>query len=185
MVLDHTLAFVETTQYSAGWMNIARLTVTRLSLPAFMACTGYLLADHIPSRRRRLEIAGVALAVNAIIVAANTGLAWPEILGVWTLVMIFAGAIRRWPTTIAILGLIQYAYWPLPHFDDYQPGWVAAFIALGVLLARSGAREFIDSVGRRLPLWVQHFGRHPLVYYVAHLAIIAALAEIGWSLGWW
>lgn len=184
MVVDHTLGFAQMTSLNQGWLHAIRITATRLAMPAFMICSGILVAHHAVSRRRWAEVATVAVVVNLAAIYYGMGTFVPDILAVWCLVMLLAQPVRRWPVTMAVLGLLQAVYWPAP-FGDYQPGWVLAFVALGVLAGRTGDHEVLHPIGTRLPDWVASMGRHPLAWYAGHLAALAGITAIGARLGWW
>lgn len=184
MVADHGLGFAQTTDLDAPWMELVRHTVTRFSMPGFMLCSGILLARASVSRRRWCEAAGGALAVNAAATVTGMGGFVPDILATWCAVMLLAGIVRRWPATVAVLGLLQSTYWTVP-IVGYQPGWVAAFVALGVLVERAGDREVLMPIARRMPDWMVSIGRRPLMWYLGHLALLAAVTLAGTHIGWW
>lgn len=184
MIVDHALGFAQTTDLEATWMAIIRGSVTRLAMPAFMICSGILVARRPLSRRRWSEVAAAALLVNVAAAVVGMGAFVPDILALWCVVMLFASPIRRWPVACAALGLLQSAYLPVP-IDNFQPGWVLAFVALGVLAEQSGRREPLPAIGERLPSWTAAMGRHPLAWYLGHLAVLAGLTLLGSGLGWW
>ncbi|MCU1496898.1 MAG: hypothetical protein JWM47_851 [Acidimicrobiales bacterium] len=184
MVVDHALGFAQTTTLSEPWMHTIRMTVTRLAMPGFMVCSGILLAHHSVSRRRWTQVAVAAVVVNVAAVYDGMSTFVPDILAVWCLVMLLAVPVRRWPMTMAVLGLLQAVYWRLP-FGDYQPGWVLAFVALGVLAERAGDREVLRPIAVRLPNWIVSVGRYPLRWYTGHLAVLAAVTAMGVHFAWW
>lgn len=184
MVVDHALGFAQMTALTDPWMHAVRFTATRLAMPIFMVCSGILLTHHSVSRRRWLEVAGAAIVVNLAAIYDGMGTFVPDILAVWCFVMLLASPIRRWPMSMAVLGLLQATYWGVP-FGDYQPGWVMAFVALGVLAERAGDREVLAPIGERLPAWTASMGRHPLAWYTGHLAALAGLTAIGAHFSWW
>lgn len=184
MILDHALGFAQTTDLTQPWMHDIRFSITRLAMPAFMVCSGMLLSRRGIARRRWFEVAAVAVAVNGAALISGLSTFVPDILAIWCLVMLLATPLRRFPATIAVLGLLQATYWRLP-IAGYQPGWVLAFVALGVLMARSGDQEVLPAIARRTPAWATAIGRKPLRWYAGHLACLAAATSIGAQLGWW
>lgn len=184
MIVDHSLGFAQSTELAEPWMRLARLSVTRLALPVFMICSGLRLARRSVTTRRWAEVLIAALVVNAGALLAGMPEFVPDILALWCLVMVLAAPIRRYPATAVVLGLLQSMYWRVP-IGNYQPGWVLAFVALGVLVARSGDRELLEPISSRLPDWIAAIGRHPLSWYVGHLAALGALTVGGRYAGWW
>lgn len=184
MIIDHSLGFAQSTALTEPWMRLARLSVSRLALPAFMICSGLLLAGHVVATRRWVQVLVAALVVNVGAVVAGMPEFVPDILALWCLVTLGAAPIRRYPATAAVIGLLQSMYWRIPT-GTYQPGWIVAFIALGVLIARSGDREVLDPIGSRLPDWVAAIGCRPLIWYVGHLVALSAITVSGSNLGWW
>ncbi|MCR8526164.1 hypothetical protein WB334_24965, partial [Escherichia coli] len=154
MIIDHALGFAETTDLGQPWMHVVRSTATRPAMPVFMICSGMLLARRGITPARWSGVAAVAFAVNATAIATGLGSFVPDILAVWCLIMLASQALRAQPLLMAGLGLLQsrHAPWPLP---GYQPGWVLAFVALGVLAERSGDRWALDAAARSLPGAVQ------------------------------
>lgn len=163
MVLDHVVALVDPAAP-------VRYTLTRLSLPAFMAAAAAVWSGRLSGRscRRLLAVA----VVEAALVAA-LGLGQPGIVAVYLAVAV--GVSVAWPWVrshvglVVVLGLIQ-AFYVRVGWDGYEPGLVLAWFALG-LLARS---EVVD-LGERLPAWLSSVGRRPLAWYVGHLAVLAAV----------
>ncbi|MCB1026885.1 MAG: heparan-alpha-glucosaminide N-acetyltransferase domain-containing protein [Microthrixaceae bacterium] len=184
MIADHTLGFAQNTDMAQPWMTVARLSITRAALPAFMVCSGILLAGHSVSSRRWAQVLVAAVLVNTGALVAGMSEFVPDILALWCLVMLLAGPVRRAPATAAVLGMLQAVYWRVP-IGTYQPGWIVAFVAIGVLVARSGDREVLEPLGHRLPEWVAVMGRRPLSWYVGHLAVLGGLTGGGNLLGWW
>lgn len=193
MVVDHVCAFA-VAMFDLGdverWLWLNRWTNTRVAMPLFMLCTGALLALKVPSRRRLLEVAAAAVVVNYGVIVTAPGIHAPDILATWTLVMLGARWIRRWPWQTAVLGAVAASTWPWP-IGGYHPGYVAALIALGVLVAswapfyvdERGAQvghwgPDLDHIGQSAPKWMEPIGRHPLSIYLAHIAVLCALAVL-------
>lgn len=176
MVADHAAAFalhLGLHGSTAEVLDAVRRWPTRLSMPTFMVVSGLLLAHHVPSRRRRAQVAAVAVAVNAALVLCAPGIDVPEILAVWSLLMCAGEVLRTWPVPAASAGILWATTWPVA-WAGYQPGVVAAYLCLGVLAARTGAG--LGTVGGWLPLWLEPVGRRPLTIYAAHLAAICVAA---------
>ncbi len=184
MIIDHSLGFAQSTELVEPWMHVVRLSFPRLALPAFMVCSGMLLAGRSMTIRRWTEVLIAALIVNAGALLAGMTDFVPDILVLWCLVMVFGAPIRRYPATAVVLGLLQSMYWRVP-IGGYQPGLVLAFVALGMLIARSGDRELLEPLGSRLPDWVASIGRRPLSWYVGHLSLLGGLTVCGSYAGWW
>lgn len=184
MIVDHALGFAQTTHLSEGWMQAVRMTGTRFAMPAFMICSGMLLAARSVTRRRWSEVAAAALVVN--LGAAVTGMASfvPDILALWCLAIAFQRPMRRWPTLIVVIGLLQAVHWQVP-VGGYQPGWVVAFIGIGVLASRGDLDGLFERAARTAPAQVAAMGRHPLAWYVGHLLVFGAITLLGKQLTWW
>jgi surface polysaccharide O-acyltransferase-like enzyme len=177
MVLDHLLAAAlanQLTESPAAFLT--RVTLTRLAMPVFMVVSGYLAYRHAPSRRRLIEVAAAALVVNLLWAVLPMGAAPPDILVIW----LAAIALRRfwvqYPVPTVVLGLVQSVALPF-DWGGYQPGLVVALLAVGVLAAMADAIPMV-----RLPDVVDRpvcaIGRHPLGWYLVHIAVIAAITVV-------
>lgn len=158
MILDHVLAV-------AAPGHLLRFTVTRLSLPLFIACV-----VAVPHRTRsglslRLLCGmGLELVLNPII-----GLAIP---GPVFLLGMLGLAVGPWLASPipAALGLIQALYLPLPDvWTGYQPGLVLVWAFIGLYAA-----DELEQWAPRFPGWLATIGRRPLAWYTAHLVLLAA-----------
>jgi len=167
MVLDHSLVLVQHHSPTVlAPVYALRMTVTRASLPLFALCSGVLL-HRGPSGRRLLQIASVAAVVNAGLVAVPIGIRPPEILAVWTLVVVCcAGLVRRSPVLAVVLGALQVSVWPI-GWHGYQPGLVLLLLAAGFMAGRPCV-GWADA----LPAWLGAVGSRPLAWYVGHLAVL-------------
>lgn len=178
MILDHVLLVVQNLYAdrlpldAAQTIDLVRRTVTRASLPLFMVASGVMLSEKGRNLGRYLEVVGVALVVNVVLQAYPIGFGFPEILGVWCLVMIAAPTINRYPVAAASVGAVQLYVWPIA-WGGYQPGLVVLLMVLGVL---SGPRSL--EWCSQLPQWLRSLGRRPLSWYCGHLAVLVVLHSI-------
>ncbi len=183
MILDHALGFAQMTNLRGSWMEFARLSVTRFALPTFMICTGVLLSIRPLALRRWIEVTAAAVIVNLGALLAGMGHVTPEVLAMWSLVMVFSPMIRRFPICVAVVALLQAFYWQVP-IPTYQPGWLAAFVCIGVLGGQGRNRELAE-LGAFVPAWMEPMGHRPLAWYMGHLAILGSATWLGLQAGWW
>jgi hypothetical protein len=151
--------------------SIVRLTITRASLPLFCLVAGALMR---PTPRWR-RLAGVAAAgVVATVFGAPIGIGQPDVLLLLAGVLLVAPVLvyRGGWAVAGVVGVLQPVTWPVP-WTGYQPGTVLVLVLLGAMVGRD-ALERWPSV-RVLEL----VGRHPLAWYVAHLALLAGAVSIG------
>lgn len=165
MVLDHALVIT-----APG--HVLRYTVTRFALPLFLAMAATVYRGAI-RRRRWLELG--AVASTEVLVRPVLDLGLPGPVGQFLLVYALAPAIARRPYLLAMVGLIQALYLPLPHdlWSGYQPGLLVAWFGLAIL----GAHQ-LEPIGRRLPGWLAGLGRYPLHAYAVHLAALVVWAGV-------
>jgi hypothetical protein len=174
MVIDHLAVCLlalgaNGTAHDALWA--IRLTVTRLSLPLFMICTGVLLVRGLPGRRYWLVVLA-ALGANYLLIVAPNGVGRPEILAVWVAVMALADLIHRYPVFFACVGVIQTFTWEIGGpWHGYQPGAVCALVAIGYL-----AGPWCMDWANKLPAFLGSIGRRPLTWYLGHLLALSTLA---------
>jgi uncharacterized membrane protein len=156
MVLDHALL-------AAGHHGgPVRLTVTRLALPLFGLTAGALWK---PGRARRyLEVAGAAIIATGL--GLVVGIGQPDILWLLLVAMLVMPA----GPALAAAGAIQATTWPL-RTSGYEPGVVLVLVVLGHLYGSAP----LDRLGQRLPHRLEGIGRHPLGWYLGHLALLAVL----------
>lgn len=164
MVLDHALVL----SGAGGFALLARLTVTRASLPLFCVVAGCLSAGRPRARRLvPLIVAGVVLSVLEL--PFGTGV--PDVLLVLAAMLCClprAGS-RAVPVVLAV-AVVQPVTWPVGT-GGYEPGVVLGLLIVGQLLGRA----WVDRVGVRLPSALEVVGRYPLTWYVAHLAVLAGV----------
>ncbi len=172
MFLDHALVVLIAAD-GPHWLTYIRGSITRLSLPLFMVTSGFLMNQHRGfSKRRRIQVLVAALWINFLIFVFPVGFGNPDILALWLFVALFWKLIVKYPVETLTLGMIQNvsATLHLPS-HNYQPGYVAAWLALGVIIARLPQEPgFLKHAGR-LPRWVKSIGRNPLAWYVGHLTL--------------
>jgi hypothetical protein len=172
MVLDHALIV-----FGEGWLSQGvRMTLTRAALPLFCVVAGS-LATVFVGRMRFGTLA--AWSVVAAVMGVLLGIAQPDILLLLALglsVMPLRGEVTWWP--VFALAILQPVTWPLP-WAGYQFGTVLALLMVGRLIERGE----LDALGRWLPAWIGWIGRHPLWWYLGHLAVLCALASVvqGWG----
>jgi len=175
MFLDHLLVLIQfRSPERLDVVHGLRMTVTRASLPLFCMCTGVLLHRRsVRSTRRVWMVAAVAVPVNVALEVVPMGIRAPEILAVWSLVMLTCTwGIVAYPALSAILGVLQVVLWPY-GWHGYEPGLLVAFIAIGHL-ASLPSLEW----AQRLPSWMGALGSRPLTWYVSHLAVLLSVQVI-------
>lgn len=170
MALDHALVLVAPD-------SIVRYSLTRLSLPLFMLCTAHVCHRYGTSNRRLLQIgcAGVAVGVGLSIV-------WPEFPAQPDVTLLIAASVvvaqftvpRFGPYPVLVVALVQALYLPI-GWHGYEPGLVLAWLLVGVL-AIAHSPTLIARLGGGLPDWLALLGRHPLAFYVGHLAVLGGVA---------
>lgn len=178
MIVDHVVHVGHTFySWSEGWL-LLRLTVTRLALPGFMLVAGYLWAVRGVSFRRLGDVSVAA--------AAAAGCCWllrmplPEVLACYLLAMLASPVVVRWPLPFIIGGFLASMNWQgvFPLWS-YQPLYVTAWAAVGVLLCQASG-WWIEATEKKkwaTPLVV--LGQYPLVAYVSHLGLLVVWAY--WS----
>jgi len=173
MLLGHSIVVAQHTANAPDWLSWIRLTITRLSMPLFMMVSGFAIARRGGVKWSRVgQIALAAVWINLVMWSSNVGYTTPEILVLWVLLAPFAKLIIRFPIEVATIGLLQTTVHPIPweYWPNYQPGLVAAFLALGVLL-RHRPDSILFHVDRFIPDWVVAVGRRPLTWYVGHTTL--------------
>lgn len=186
MVLDHVLvwllAVAEVDGLAGGAIELARLSVTRLSLPLFGVLAGCGLVFSVRHRNFGVSIPWRHAAGALLILFLPTwwiGLGRPDVLVQFVFIIGFGGwAIRRWPVVLGAFGVVQAITWPIGG-TGYQPGVVVALLALGVLGSAGGRYLSAEVAGLRLPGWLGTFGRYPVECYVGHVLVLLFLA-VAW-----
>ena len=159
MVLDHIWL---ARAFPCAWL--IRKVITRAALPIFMMVSGYLWAVRGWSWRRGTLL--VLAAMLSVRLAAGAGLPMPDILTIFAVVQAMAALAVRWPIPLAAAGLLQSSEWRI-GWPNYEPGVVLCFCCLGVLLAKMGELPTLRC------RWLEWIGRHPLTWYLGHLAALA------------
>lgn len=178
MVIDHSLAALESTGLYNIIVEYSRLTITRVSMPLFMIASGIVWSLYGLRAKRWVQVLLLAAVLNAMTRILWPDFNFPEILLVWTLLAIFWKLIRRFPVLTLIIAFIQNTYWQV-YWQAYQPGEVAIFLATGVLIARAPLERIwkIRETSRMNNIInvCAKVGRYPLTIYGVHLAILAVL----------
>lgn len=176
MVLDHVViagVSVGAWSYSAWWPAwLIRMGPTRAAMPIFMVLVGLFIARR-PARTTRVwQVIAAGLLVSACIAASGGWMPLPEILLLASPILAASSYVRRWPTALAAIGVVQVFTWPIG--TPYEPGAVLALVCVGVLTARSTRRSRLDTVcSASLPAVLGPVGRRPLMWYVSHLAAVS------------
>lgn len=160
MVLDHLLVVIDPA-------SPIRLTLTRLAIPLFMFCMAALYRPGLNAKRLAWMAAAAAaeLATFPIIGMAGPGI----MIGIIAVTV----ASWRWPSlarhgfAVAVVGFIAWHYLKVPS------GVVVAWWGVGRIAPWIEARSY----GERLPAFLATIGRHPLGWYIGHLAAIAVLVQ--------
>lgn len=143
------------------------LVLMRPVAPVFVMLFALLWKPGI--RRRHAQLVGGA-------VVAQTAAWWlfgvvPNILVLLLGAVAVMPAVVRWPVPVAIVGVNQLAFWPVPDWwDGYQPGFILCFLVAGRFLPAEGFLRGYGRLGERLGLGV--VGRHPMTWYVGHLVLL-------------
>lgn len=169
MVLDH-LAVFGFFGSSAPVVGM-RLTITRLALPIFMMVAGSLWAVRGPGPNWYRLANCVVGGLVAFVCWSSIGLPHVDILIVFAAVALYAAVIVRWPVVCLVAGILQTINLPVMS-PGYELGYVAAWLALGVLV---GDRPSWRSLGDSLPAWLASIGRRPLLWYTSHLVVLAVV----------
>ncbi|NDA79915.1 MAG: DUF1624 domain-containing protein [Actinobacteria bacterium] len=178
MVIDHSLAALESTGLFNIIVEYSRLTITRVSMPLFMIASGIVWTLYGLRLRRWFQVLLLAAALNAMTRVLWPDFNFPEILLVWAMLALFWKLIRRFPVLTLIIGFIQNTYWQV-YWQAYQPGELAIFLAVGVLVARAPLEQLSNlrqvSKARGIINACAKVGQYPLTIYGTHLAILAVL----------
>lgn len=75
-------------------------------------------------------------------------------------------------TIVAVVAFVVAATFPWVT-SGYHPAYVVGLVALGV-----GQVGGLDRLGARLPAWLELPGRRPVLWYLAHVAVLAAWALV-------
>jgi peptidoglycan/LPS O-acetylase OafA/YrhL len=170
MVVDHVCA-------TFGIGQVARLTVGRVALPAFLLCSGWLLVRRPPSVRRLLELCVAASAATLVAVGFGLPIGQPDVLWLILAALIVSPVIRRWPVPALCLGVVQMTAWAIRTpggWTGYEPGTIVALLAAGILWGERTGRSDLERFPS--PAVLELIGSYPLSIYVGHLLLLGLLA---------
>lgn len=173
MLVDHVLAVI-IVHGGPIWLNDIRLSLTRLAMPLFMILVGWLL-DHKGGYSLKWLLKVFWVGIAATIMMSLMDLPSPDILIILGFVILFFYSSRN-PLAMIVLGLIQAVNIPL-NWSGYQPGFILTFVAIGVLVHRYQVPEWeslCSFAGKRLG-FLEGIGRHPVAWYLGHIAILLIL----------
>lgn len=173
MIIDHALSALESTGVSNSLVEYSRLTVTRFSMPLFMIASGAVWGRYGLRFTRWAQVGIWAVLINAMTRLLWPDFNFPEILLIWSALAICWRLVVRFPIIIMILGYTQTTYWQI-SWQGFQPGELAIFLGVGVLLARAP----LDALWRerrtsKLVAPLSFIGRYPLMIYGGHIALLA------------
>lgn len=173
MVVDHCLAFMcELASWpldAGAWA--ARYTLTRAALPLFMLLAGALLAGRNPSRRRVGEVLAAGVAAQWL-ASGLPFMASVNIIPIIGLALVVWPLVRRsglWGVVVCMVLVSTFG-----RFPGYHPAHVLGLMLLGSVLGRGP----LERLGACFEPWVAVVGRHPLAWYLGHLAAL-------WGAWWW
>lgn len=175
MVLDHSLFAIESIGVANNVVEYSRLSITRFSMPLFMIASGMIWVLYGLRIKRWIQVFILSILINIAIKVLWPDFNNPEILFVWTIIAIGYRLIVRFPITVMIVGYTQFIFWPVP-WSGYQPGELAIFLGVGVLIARAP----LDKTWKRIRFEkllskLAFLGRYPLSIYSSHLIFISLI----------
>lgn len=157
MVADHL-------SYFMGW-EVVRLTAGRVAMPLFFLVAGH-LAGSPKWRHVRIGFLGLLLPLavpwidnpNVLVLwAAGVALLW---------CLRYFGHLAAWVTVVALTLLANG--WGFAPGNGYD--WLALWGLMAV--GHGSATHRMFGWGNALPEWVAAMGRHPIAWYVGHLAVL-------------
>ncbi len=175
MIIDHSLFAIESIGVANNIVEYSRLSVTRFSMPLFMIASGVIWTLYGLRIKRWIQVFILSIILNVTIRVLWPDFNNPEILFVWTLLAICWRLIIRFPITVMIIGYTQFIFWPV-SWGGYQPGELAIFLGVGVLIARAP----LDKVWGRIKFekllsTLAFLGRYPLSIYSGHLISLSLI----------
>jgi|TARA_R110000737_G_scaffold130778_1_gene162774 uncharacterized membrane protein len=168
MVLDHALV-------AAGEHgHPLRYTATRAALPLFMLCAANVWRPGL--RPRRLAWMAAALAVE-LVTFPMIGLPLPGImLGIIGVTLLLAAvpqiADLRYSWALTVASFVAWVFVPMP-----PELWIIA-VTLGWWSLGNMAGWYGTPIPDRGPRALLTVGRHPIGFYIGHLAVLAAVCEL-------
>jgi uncharacterized membrane protein YcfT len=178
MVLDHSLFAIESIGVANNVVEYSRISITRFSMPLFMIASGIVWTFYGLRIKRWIQVLILSILLNATIRVLWPDFNNPEILFIWTLLAIGYRLILRFPISVMIIGYTQFIFWTVP-WGGYQPGELAIFLGVGVLIARAP----LDKTWTRLRFekllsTLAFLGRYPLSIYCGHLVSLSIIVAI-------
>ena len=175
MILDHSLFAIESIGVANNVVEYSRLSITRFSMPLFMIASGMIWVLYGLRIKRWIQVFILSILVNVTIRVLWPDFNNPEILFVWTLLAIGYRLIVRFPITVMIIGYTQFVFWPV-SWGGYQPGELAIFLGVGVLIARAPLdRTWKQIRFEKLLSTLAFLGRYPLSIYSGHLISLSLI----------
>ena len=175
MILDHSLFAIESIGMANNIVEYSRLSITRFSMPLFMIASGIICKLYGLRIKRWIQVFILSILVNVTIRVLWPDFNNPEILFVWTLLAIGYRLIVRFPITVMIIGYTQFVFWPV-SWGGYQPGELAIFLGVGVLIARAPLdRTWKQIRFEKLLSTFAFLGRYPLSIYSGHLISLSLI----------
>jgi uncharacterized membrane protein len=173
MILDHVAAaWMIYRQSVAGWA--LHVTIGRLAMPCFMLLIGAWYARRPWKLGRWVEI--TTAGVLACVANWAIGFGWIDVL----VQAVGVALVLLWlhPINVFVFGVLQATTWTVQSWPGYQPGVIAACMAVGIM-----CRDVV--IERAASLYEDHrlaaaIGRNALAVYVGHLwAIVGVLYLLG------
>ena len=178
MILDHSLFAVESIGVANNVVEYSRLSITRFSMPLFMIASGFIWALYGLRIKRWIQVFILSILINLTIKVLWPDFNNPEILLVWTILAIASRLIVRFPITVMIIGYTQFIFWPVP-WSGYQPGELAIFLGVGVLVARAPLEKAWKHMRfKSLISALSFLGRYPLSIYSGHLILLSLIVAL-------
>ena len=180
MILDHVLVAITSIMGGNDYIYLIRTTLTRFSMPLFMIISGAVLILYGLKIRRWSSVLVTAVVLNIILFFLWNDFNSPEILLVWSLVVVSYKLFIRYPITSLILGFIQAQYFQITLYDynGYQPGELIFFIVIGIF-----ASNYISSLSFPILSKIYLYnitiaiGRKPLLIYFSHLVFLSIIVN--------
>lgn len=175
MILDHSLFAIESIGVANNIVEYSRLSITRFSMPLFMIASGMIWVLYGLRIKRWFQVFILSILINITIKVLWPDFNNPEILFVWTIIAIGYQLIVRFPITVMIIGYIQFIFWPV-LWSGYQPGELAIFLSVGVLVARAPLDKTWKKIRfEKLLSTLAFLGRYPLSIYSGHLISLSLI----------
>lgn len=175
MIIDHSLFALESLGVANNIVEYSRISITRFSMPLFMIASGIIWTLFGLRIKRWVQVFILSIILNVTIRVLWPDFNNPEILFVWTLLAICWRLIIRFPITVMIIGYTQFIFWPV-SWGGYQPGELAIFLGVGVLIARAPLSKAWGRIRfEKLLSTLAFLGRYPLSIYSGHLISLSLI----------